>query len=146
MKNKYKFWIILSLIIVFLAGITGGICINKYHILKKPKWLQSDKTKRTTTHFPSLEIMARELNLTPEQQEQIREIFKSNEERLKNLRIHLREELTKIRSQLKNEIEIVLDIDQKKKFEAMIEKYVSQRKKETEKREKYHKKDKGEKK
>lgn len=140
MRNKYKFWIVFSLIVVFFAGITGGIFINKYLILKKPEWEKSDKTKRKSVRFPSFEIMAKELNLIPKQEEQIREIFKNNENKLKDLRSHLHEQLSEIRTQLKKEIENVLDQEQKKKFEAMIEKYIPQRRKEMEKRKKYYEK------
>lgn len=137
MKNHYKFWIIFSLIVVFAAGVIGGILFEK-HLLDK----KADKRikRRSSVHFPTLEVMSQELNLTSEQQEQIREIFKNNEERFKTLRSHIHERLSGIRSKLKNEIKNVLTEEQSLKFEAMIEKYISQRKKEMEKRKKYPKK------
>ena len=146
MKNNYKFWIIFSLVIVFVAGIAGGILFEKNFMDKK-----SEKRikKKSSVRFPSLKIMAQELNLTPEQQEEIREIFKNNEERFKKLRSHMDERLSSIRSQLKNEIKNVLTEEQNDKFEAMIQKYISQKKKEAEKRKRHPKnrtKDNGEKK
>ncbi len=145
MKNHNKFWIVFSLIVVFAAGFMGGILFEKSLVDKK---VEKRVKKRSSVRFPSLEIMAKELSLTPEQEEQIREIFKNNEERFKNLRNDIDERLLSIRSQLKNEIKNVLADEQNLKFEAMIEKYISQRKKETEKRKKYPKnnrEDKGEK-
>ncbi len=130
---------------VFAAGFIGGILFEKHLIDKK---VEKKVKRRSSVRFPSLEIMAKELSLTPEQEEQIREIFKNNEERFKNLRSSINERLSSIRAQLKNEIKNVLTDEQVLKFEAMIEKYISQRKKETEKRKKHprnHKKDKGEK-
>ena len=91
-------------------------------------------------------MMAQELNLSSEQQEQIRDIFKNNEERFKTLRKHIDERFKTIRTQLKDEIISILNDEQKLKFEAMIEKYRSQRKKETEERKKRsnkHSEDKG---
>jgi len=132
MKNKFKFWIILSLIIVFAAGVAAGIFSEKYLISKRP-----ERTGRSATHFPSLEMMAQELSLSPQQKEQIREVFKNNEERLKGLRSNMREQLSTIRSQLKTEIENILTPEQRQKFEAMIEKYIGQRKRELEEREKH---------
>jgi hypothetical protein len=65
------------------------------------------------------------------------------------MRKQIDERFTTIRTQLKNEIKSVLDNEQKLKFEAMIEKYRSQRRKEIEERKKRsnkHSEDKGEKK
>ena len=145
MKNYNKFWIVFSLIVVFAAGFIGGILFEKHLIDKK---VEKRVKRRSSVRFPSLEIMAKELSLTPEQEEQIREIFKNNEERFKNLRKNIHDRLSSIRSQLKNEIKNVLTDEQVLKFEAMIEKYISQRKKEMEKRKKHprnHRKDKREK-
>jgi len=145
MKNYNKFWIVFSLIVVFAAGFIGGILFEKHLIDKK---VEKRVKRRSSVRFPSLEMMAQELSLTPEQKEQIREIFKNNEERFKNLRKNIDDRLSSIRSQLKNEIKNVLTDEQVLKFEAMIEKYISQRKKEMEKRKKHpkiHRKDKGEK-
>jgi phosphosulfolactate synthase (CoM biosynthesis protein A) len=139
MKNYNKFWIVFSLIVVFAAGFIGGILFEKHLIDKK---VEKRVKRRSSVRFPSLEIMAKELSLTPEQEEQIREIFKNNEERFKNLRKNIDDHLLSIRSQLKNEIKNVLTNEQVLKFEAMIEKYISQRKKEMEKRKKHPRNDK----
>jgi len=146
MKNNNKFWIVFSLVIVFAVGIAGGILFEKNFMEKKQ---ERRVKKRSPVRFPSLKIMAQELNLTSEQQEEIREIFKNNEERFKKLRTHMDERLSSIRTQLKSEIKNVLTEEQNAKFEAMIQKYISQRKKEAEKRKRHPKnrtKDKGEKK
>jgi hypothetical protein len=130
MKNNYKLWITLSLIVVFIAGVICGVLIDK-NILDKRK---HDSRRRSSTHFPTLEIMAEELALSAEQQEKIREIFHNNEERFKNLRKDMDKSLKDIRSQLLIDIRSVLTDEQKAKFEAMIEKYRSQRKREYEER------------
>lgn len=140
MKNNYKFWIIFSFILIFIIGAVGGIFLDKRFIQTKTKKIQREKR---TVHFPTLEVMARELALSSEQEERIREIFKNNEERISNLRSLIHERLSNIRSQLKDEIKDVLTEEQKVKFEAMIERYLQQRKKEIEKR-KILRKEKGE--
>ena len=142
MKNYNKFWIVFSLIVVFATGFIGGILFEKHLIDKK---VEKRVKRRSSVRFPSLEMMAKELSLTPEQEEQIREIFKNNEERFKNLRKNVHDRLSSIRSQLKNEIKNVLTDEQVFKFKTMIEKYISQRKKDVEKRKKHprnHRKDK----
>jgi hypothetical protein len=113
MKNNYKLWIILSLIVVFIAGVISGILIDK-NVLNERK---PDTRRQSSTHFPTLEIMAEELALSAEQQEQI-----------------MHRSLSDIRAQLLTDIKSVLTENQKNKFEAMIDKYRSQRKREYEKR------------
>ncbi len=146
MKNNYKFWIILSLVIVFLTGLMGGILIERHIIDKKP----TKRTRRASPiRFPSLEMMAQELNLTSDQQEQIREIFKNNEGKIKKLRKDINQHFLSMRTQLRSEIIDVLSEEQKLKFEAMIKKYISQRKEASERRKKHstkRRKDRGEKK
>jgi hypothetical protein len=134
MKNHNKFWIVFSLIIVFAAGVVGGIFFERCVLDKK-----TEKYTRSRRHvrFPSLETMSQELDLNAEQQEKIREIFKKNEESFKKLRSQIQESLSSMRTQVKDEIKTVLNEEQNRKFEAMIEKYLAQRKKEQEKRKKY---------
>ncbi len=148
MKNHYKSWIIFSFVIVFSAGIFGGILLEKHIIDKRPRKISTIK-KRSSVHFPTLDIMVRELNLNPEQQEQIRKTFNNNEERLKELRSQINKRFSSMRFQLLSEIKNVLNEEQGIKFEAMIEKYISRRKKEMENRKnrlKKHKSEKGDKK
>jgi Spy/CpxP family protein refolding chaperone len=139
MKNNYKLWIILSLIVVFIAGVISGILIDK-NVLNERK---HDTRRRSSTHFPTLEIMAEELALSTEQQEQIKEIFQNNEERFKNLRSDTHRRLSDIRAQLLTDINSVLTNEQKTKFEAMIDKYRSQRKREYEERKRQQEKSDG---
>jgi hypothetical protein len=129
MKNNYKFWTVLSLIVVFLAGVASGVLVDKHILVKKQKARteKPDSKKRQPVPYPALDLMADELNLTIEQREKMREIFKNNEERFKKLRKDQYECLKDIRSQLNKEIKSVLTEEQQAKYEAMIEKYRSQR-------------------
>ncbi len=133
MKNHSKFWIILSLVVVFVAGLLSGIFLEQHLIQKRTK---KKTERRSSVRFPSLKIMAEELGLTSEQQEQIREIFRNSEERMKELSSSYREQYSQMRAQLKDEIKSVLSEEQDQKFEAMIQKYISQRKKEMDARSK----------
>ncbi len=136
MKNHYKLWTIISLIIVFSAGLFSGVLLDKHIFNKKPqRRSQGTDYKRTSsTHYPTLDLLAEELRLTAEQKEKIQEIFKNNEERFRTLRKDFYESLRDIRVQLNNEIKSVLTEDQQVKYEAMINKYHSQRKRETDNR------------
>ena len=131
MKNGNKFWIVLSFIIVFAAGIAAGILFENNFLDKKPR---RSEDRRSSVRFPTLDMMAKELGLTPEQQEQLKEIFKNNEERLKTYRSQIHDDYRALRTQLKQEMDNVFTEEQKAKLEAMIEKYRSERKKGMEER------------
>jgi cell division protein ZapA (FtsZ GTPase activity inhibitor) len=133
--SQYKFWLVLSLIVAFAAGIFGGIFSERYYFHRKRRVnLARNQTERSSAHFPSIEQLAQDLNLSAEQQEQIRKIFERNDAKLKDLRSDMRGRLSAIRAELKTEVDAVLTAEQKQKFEAMIESYLEQRKRESDKR------------
>lgn len=138
MKNHYKLWTIISLIIVFSAGLISGVLLNKHIFNKKHKsqYERTDRKRTSSTRYPTLDRWTQELGLTAEQKEKIQEIFKNNEERFKTLRKDMNESLREIRTQLNNEIKSVLTEEQQVKYEAMINNYHSQRKRESDKRKK----------
>lgn len=121
MKDRFKFWLVLALILTFAAGLVCGIFLDKYVFPGRP-----EREPRRGGHFPSLEFLAKELGLSPQQQEQIKEIFGKNEERLKELRTQIHRNLMDVRSQLKDEIEKILTPEQKEKLEAMIQKHIAE--------------------
>lgn len=133
MKNKYKLLIIFSLIVVFAIGVAAGIMGEKYFVHKRIPPREGPRD-RQSPHFPTIETMAKELQLSQEQQDKIREIFKRNDDRLKELRGSLHQRLNEMRVLLKSEIDNVLTTEQKQKFEAMIESYLLERKREFDKR------------
>ncbi len=133
--SKYKFWLVLSLIVAFAAGVFGGIFSERYYFHRKRHAnLARTQTERSPAHFPSIEQLAQDLNLSTEQQELIRKIFERNDAKLKELRSDMRGRLNTIRAELKQELDAVLTAEQKQKFEAMIEKYLEQRKRESDRR------------
>lgn len=138
MKNANKFLIGLSFLVVFAAGVIAGILFENNFLDKRPQRIVQ---RRSSIRFPTLEMMAEELGLTQEQQDRLREIFKNNEERLKAYRGEIHEHYRTLRAQLKEEMDSVFTAEQQKKFEAMIEKYISERKKEMEERKRPPKKD-----
>lgn len=144
MKNSNKFWIILSLIIVFAAGVVAGVLFDNKILDKRPG---RGERERNSVRFPTIEMIAEELSLTEEQQEKFRQTFRDNEERLKNYRAQIHEQFGSLRAQLKKEIDSILTEEQQVKFQAMIDKYLSERKKQMEERDRRSKereRDKGE--
>ena len=135
MNNKLKLWIAFAAVLVFAAGLVAGIFIDKSVLFRRP-----GHEGRRGPHPPSLDHLARELGLTPLQKEQIGQIFKQNEERLKVLREQIDARMDEARSQLKNELEKVLTAEQKQKLEAMIQKHIARQRREAEGRNKGEKK------
>lgn len=133
MMGKYKFWIVLSVLVAFAAGLLGGIWSERYFFHRK-RHDRIARAQRDSVHFPSLEQISQELELSAEQQEQIKKIFERNDVKLKELRSDMHGQLRKIRAELKSELDGVLTAEQRKKFEEMIQNYILQRKKEYEKR------------
>jgi len=131
-------WVVLTLILVFAAGVIGGVLSERWWFAKRPQMRRPAAAQR----YPSRDRWAKDLGLTAEQQEKIREIFKKNEDRMRNdekikeLRAESNKRFAEIREELKKEIDAVLTPEQKAKNDAMIQKMMEERRKESEKRDK----------
>ena len=132
MNNKYRLWIVLSLLVAFAAGVLGGIFAER--IFFHPR--QHTRAQRGPSHPPDLEEMARHLGLSPDQKESIRQIFERNDSTFKELYTEMHNRLSAIRTEIKNQIDVVLTPEQKQKMEAIITKHGEQRKKESEQKDK----------
>jgi hypothetical protein len=80
--------------------------------------------------------MARNLGLSPDQKESIRQIFESNDGKFKELYTEMHDRLSALRSEIKNRIDSVLTPEQKQKMEAIIAEHGERRKKESEEKDK----------
>jgi len=129
MIGKYKVLIIITLIGVFALGVAAGYFGERYLM-----HVRAERMRQNRPHFPSLDAMAKEVGMSAEQREKIGEVFRQNEERLKNLRGLYRDKLQEIRGLLKSEIDAILTAEQRQKFEAMIAKYLRPRGGERDKR------------
>lgn len=125
-------WIILTLILVFAAGVVGGVLGERWWFAKRPQMRRLVNTER----YPSHDRWAKALGLTAEQQEKIREIFKKTDGRIKELRSDQFKHIGEMRDEMKKEIDAVLTPEQRAKNEAMIQKAREERRKENEKRDK----------
>ncbi len=125
MKTKYKILIALTLLVVFGLGAAAGVLGERYFVHKNYRRPQPERQ-----HAPTLDSWARELGLTPDQQEKIRAIFKKNEERMKQYRTEGLEKLGQIRKMLKDEMDAVYTPEQKKKMEEIIRQHEERRKNE----------------
>jgi Spy/CpxP family protein refolding chaperone len=126
MKTKYKILIALTLLVVFGLGVAAGVIGERYVVHRK------DRHAAVRPHLPSPEDWAKELGLTQEQKDKIREIFKQNEERMKAYRADNRVRLGELRKRLWDETNAVLTPEQKRKNDEMIRRFEELRKKEME--------------
>jgi Spy/CpxP family protein refolding chaperone len=123
MKTKYKLLVALTLLVVFGLGVAAGVLGERTIVHKNYRRPSSDRT-----HAPSLDAWAKELQLTPDQQAKIREIFKKNEERMKTYRTEGLAKLRELRKMLRDELDAVFTPEQKKKMEEMIRQHEERRK------------------
>ncbi|MBN2245111.1 MAG: hypothetical protein JW755_04630 [Candidatus Aminicenantes bacterium] len=139
MKNHYKFWIILSFLLVFTAGVFSGILLDKYALNKDSKDFRerSDDHRKRPGPFPMVDELSQILDLSAEQKENLKNIFDNNEERLKAMGKEYHERFSTLRTQFLNEIKSILDEDQIAKFDAMIEEHIAKIKKEFENKRKH---------
>ena len=127
--KKSKFWIVLSLILLFASGVVAGIFADKWFLGK-----DAGARHGQSGHPPSRDRWMKDLGLSAEQQAKIREIFQRNEERMKSLRTDFYQHLDEIRGRLKTEIDAVLTVEQKHKLEAMIQKQEQERRNSSDRR------------
>ena len=127
MKTKYKLLVVLTLLVVFGLGVVAGVLGERYVAHRAERRAAAGRP-----HPPSPESWAKELGLTQEQQDKIREIFKRNEERMKAYRTESRARLGELRKMLWDETDAVLTPEQKKKNDEMIRRFEEWRKKESE--------------
>lgn len=125
MKNKYKLWVTLSLIVVFILGVAVGVVGDKWFLEKK-----KPVPRQRQEPFPTLEVISKELQLTPEQEEKIREVFKRSEERFQAFRKEVHTRLTELREQLKTEMDEVFTPEQERKMQELMDRYMRQRRRE----------------
>jgi Spy/CpxP family protein refolding chaperone len=127
MKTKYKILVALTLLVVFGLGVAAGVLGERYVVHKKDR-----RPSAGRPHSPTPEDWAKELGLTEDQKAQMREIFKKNEERMKEYRTESRGRLNELRKMLWDETNAVLTPEQKKKNDEMIRRFEERRKKESE--------------
>ena len=134
MKNHYKFWIVLSFLVVFAAGLVSGVILEKNILNPKPQRPSRDGRRGERVHFPTVNELEEALGLSADQQDQIRAVFQQGEERIKKVRGDLGDQYRSLQIRFLEEIKAVLDPEQVKQFEAILEEYRTQRHAETERR------------
>lgn len=132
MNARLKFWIVFSLVSVFAIGVAVGYFGERYVVHKRHESGEGKRGNGPPPHFPTVETLAKDLGLNPEQQDQIREIFRNNEPRLEAFGGEFHKRLGELRDQLMAEVKAVLTPEQKAKLEARIREFKEKKKKESE--------------
>jgi Spy/CpxP family protein refolding chaperone len=129
MNSKTRLWIVLSLLVAFAAGVLGGVFAERIFIHPR----HHTQIQRGPSHPPDLEEMARNLGLSPDQKDSIRQIFENNDGKFKELYTEMHDRLSALRSEIRKQIDAELTPEQKQKMEAIIAKHGEERKRESEK-------------
>ncbi|HEX2694858.1 MAG TPA: hypothetical protein VHP61_03840 [Acidobacteriota bacterium] len=132
MNAKLKLWIVVSLVAVFAIGVAVGYFGERYIVHKRHEPARDGKGDGRPPHFPTVETLAKDLGLSPEQQARIREIFKNNEPRLEAFGGEFHKRLGELRDQLMGEIKAILTPGQRAKLDARIMEFKQKRRKENE--------------
>ncbi|MFZ2053423.1 MAG: hypothetical protein WAU81_04420 [Candidatus Aminicenantales bacterium] len=130
MPNKYKLWLVLTLLVAFAAGLLGGIFSERYFFHPR----KHDRTRKDAPKPPDLDQMARELGLSLDQKESIKQIFERNEVKFKELRTEMHKRLSDIRAEIEDQIDAVLTPEQKQDMDSIIAQHQDKSKKESEKK------------
>jgi Spy/CpxP family protein refolding chaperone len=132
MNAKLKFWIVVSLVAVFAIGVAVGYFGERYVVHKRHEPREDQRGDGRPPHFPTVETLAKDLGLNPEQQDKIREIFRNNEPRLEAFGGEFHKRLGELRDQLMAEVKAVLTPEQKAKLEARIREFKEKKRKDSE--------------
>jgi Spy/CpxP family protein refolding chaperone len=130
MPNKYRFWLVLTLLVAFAAGLLGGIFSERYFFHPR----EHARARRDAQKPPDLEEMAKDLGLSIDQKERIKQIFETNDVKFKELRAEMHKRLSAIRTEIKDQIDAVLTPEQKQKLDRIITQHQSRNKRESEKK------------
>lgn len=136
MNAKLKFWIVVSLVTVFAIGVAVGYFGERYVVHKRHELRGDKRGDGRPAHFPTVETLAKDLGLSPEQQDRIREIFRSNEGRLEAFSEEFHKRLGELRGRLMAEVMDVLTPEQRARLEARISEFKEKRRKEREDKDK----------
>jgi hypothetical protein len=135
MSNHYKFWIVLSFLVVFAAGLFSGLLLDRYVLDGNPSSSRKSGSRdRRPPRFPTVDGMAEELALSDEQRGQLENIFKTNEQRIHDLHAEVWDLFGALRIRFLDEIKSILSEEQIKRFNAMLERFEAQRRADMEKR------------
>jgi Spy/CpxP family protein refolding chaperone len=134
--NKTRLWFTLAVALIFIAGIAVGVFADREILARKPPFRRPPGP--SGANVPTLDRWFKELELSADQQEKIKAIFKASDERMRNdakikeLRAESNKRAAEIRERLRKEIDAVLTPEQKKKLEAMIQRNLEERRKDSE--------------
>lgn len=119
-----KLWFALFVLVVFCLGAAAGVVADRYTALRRPSFGPGRMGggmgfMRPGPPRPSeiADRMSRELDLTPEQRQQLEAVFERNGDRLQHFRRQTGAQFDVLRKQLDSEISAILTPEQRAKFE-----------------------------
>ena len=116
---------ITGIVLIFALGVlTGVLGADMYYKYRIERFRDAGPSARKELLMKKL---TRRLDLTPQQQEKVTEIFAEMREDLSALRTKHRPEIEEIRARSHTRIKAILNVEQQKKFDEMIERFKQRR-------------------
>jgi Spy/CpxP family protein refolding chaperone len=122
-ERRVAFWFALFAVVVFVAGLGSGLLLDR--IAGRPRFLPAWGGMRGGPNPARLaDRLTRELSLTADQAQQVRDIFERRRgevrEMHRELRSQARRRFEEEQAALRSEIRTVLTPDQQAKFDALV--------------------------
>ena len=120
-------WAGLFVLVVFVAGMAGGVAVRPWIVSESPSVAgQRDLrgggrgARRAPTTGRLLDRIATDIDLTAEQDRQLREVFETRRQRIREASEDMRRLFETEREQMNAEIAAILTLEQKEQFDQEI--------------------------
>lgn len=115
------FKVIGLLVLVFLAGFSGGVVVTHLFVQGIVDYTMAHPEKARTRVEQNVELnLNRQLHLTPQQREQIRQILKDSRDRTRTVREEFQPKFNAVVLETRSNIVAVLNPEQKERFEQFL--------------------------
>lgn len=120
MDRTTRVWLPMFALVLFSAGIATGVTgVLLYTNLQRPASAQEPSQPMPTPRQLTT-LLTTELQLTPPQQEQLAAILTARRHKFVALREHVREQFERDAGGLSDDIQQILTLEQRKKFEDFV--------------------------
>jgi Spy/CpxP family protein refolding chaperone len=126
--DRSRIWFALFVLVIFVAGLASGILIGRQLTIRERAPLRAGAALPGPPagrfggppRQQMLERLDRQLDLTPEQRQQIDAIFRARRDSLDRLQRDVRDRYQSEQEALRDEIRAVLSPEQREKFDRLV--------------------------
>ncbi len=123
---KPKFWLWTLLVVALVVGFGAGLLAERAILSHSRRgFLTMDYGQHKQM---VLKLLSKELRLTPEQSDEIEEIWERNRDRVQSMQKEIRERIMEIRLDVRKEILALLTEEQRERYMKLMERFEKRRK------------------